>query len=70
MAKRSISIEEIQERIKSLTLPRLQELSDWFDAYKAEMWDQQIASDARAGKLDRLLEEAKLEAERGDFDPL
>lgn len=39
-----------------LDASELRALRAWFEPYDAEVWDRQIESDAKSGKLDRLTE--------------
>src|SRR5215216_698811 len=46
------------------------ELAKWFEEFHAQMWDQQIERDLKAGRLDSLLEEAKQDLESHRCEPL
>lgn len=63
-------VQSIEKEVKSLSLKELAEFRDWFQEYDAEAWDTQIAQDARAGKFDRLAEEALEQHGRGESKPL
>ena len=58
-----MSVKEIKQAITRLSLKELIELSDWLADYHAEVWDQQIARDLEAGRLDSMLEEVDQEYE-------
>lgn len=51
-------LEQIEREIESLTPEEFSALRDWFDAFDAAAWDARIEDDSRAGKLDRLREQA------------
>lgn len=51
-------LEKLEREIKGLSPEEVADLRDWFRQYDAEAWDRQIEEDVRAGKLDRLAEEA------------
>jgi hypothetical protein len=51
-------VEQIEGQIKDLTSEELQSLRAWFAEYDAQIWDRQFDADVRAGKLDRLAEDA------------
>lgn len=51
-------VEKIEQAIASLSTQELAQLRRWFRDFDAKAWDRQIEEDARAGKLDRLAEEA------------
>lgn len=61
-------MEDMVDRVKSLehAVTQLEEselkrFASWFASYEARLWDRQIARDAKAGKLDFLVQEAKAE---------
>jgi hypothetical protein len=51
-------LEEVKERIRQLSPDDVAELRAWFIEFYDELWDRQIESDAKSGKLDRLVNEA------------
>ena len=51
-------IEAIEHQIRQLSPEELTALREWFAAFDAEVWDRQLESDVRAGKLDALAEKA------------
>jgi len=51
-------VNDIEVRVKNLTLDELRSFRDWFTEFDAEVWDQQLAADVRAGKLDKLADQA------------
>jgi len=58
-------VEQIEGQIKELTSEELQSLRAWFSEYDAQIWDRQFEADVRAGKLDRLADDALREHEAG-----
>ncbi len=48
----------IEKEIESLAPDELAVLRAWFHDFDAAAWDRQLETDARAGKLDRLADEA------------
>ena len=63
-------VEHIQQQIESLTPEELASFRQWYTAFEADAWDQQIARDAAAGKLDALAERALEEHRQGKTRPL
>jgi hypothetical protein len=63
-------LEKIEKEIASLDPSDVRKLSDWFAAYEADLWDNQIAKDAAGGKLDALIEKAKRDIAKGKVSPL
>jgi hypothetical protein len=60
-----IDIEELEAKVSELPNEKFALFRDWFYQFENEMWDNQIASDFRAGKLNHLIEKARLEFSQG-----
>lgn len=60
-----MSIQEIEQAVTSLSSKELALFRQWFEKFDAKLWDEQIAADARAGKLDRVAEKALAEYRAG-----
>jgi hypothetical protein len=52
-------VEKIEQSVKELAGDELVQFREWFAEYDAAKWDEQIASDAEAGRLDKLIDQAK-----------
>lgn len=65
-----MDVKEIETAISELAPAQVAELADWFDAYRAQLWDQQIERDLASGKVQTLLDEAKRDLESGRCEPL
>ncbi|MCC6532221.1 MAG: hypothetical protein IT531_06710 [Burkholderiales bacterium] len=48
------NVENIERQIQQLSVDELAEFRRWFAEFDAELWDRQLVSDARSGKLDAL----------------
>ena len=59
-------VKSLEDEIEKLTPEELAAFREWFATYDADAWDRQIESDASAGRLDRLAEEALAAHERGE----
>ena len=64
-----MSIAEIEEAIKSLPKDQLAEFDQWYHSFVDDQWDDQIAADARNGKLDFLIEQADEAHRNGKVRP-
>lgn len=53
------SLSEIEAAIEQLPREEAHKLSDWLQEYLDDVWDEQIAADAKAGRLDELIQSAK-----------
>ena len=51
-------VEKVEKAVQELSFDELAEFRDWFAEYDWVAWDQQLERDIKAGKLDRLAEEA------------
>jgi hypothetical protein len=52
-------VQEIESAIAQLERKDVHAVADWLQEYREELWDKQIEADAKAGRLDKLMEEAK-----------
>lgn len=59
------ALETIEKKIMQLSKKELSEFRKWFAEFDADLWDRQIESDAAAGKLNKLAEEALKEYHEG-----
>lgn len=59
------TVAEIEAAIKSLPEPDVKSLASWFDDNRERLWDARMEADARSGKLDFLVEEARCECAAG-----
>ncbi len=62
-----MNVQEIEEAIAQLSPEELAELSAWLADYEAQVWNEEIARDLEAGRLDALLKE--IEAEYTEATP-
>lgn len=58
-------VENIEGQVKSLSAEELKAFRDWFASFDAEVWDAQIDSDAKHGKLRSFAERALRDHESG-----
>jgi len=65
-----MDVKEIESAISELPPSEVAELADWFDTYRAQLWDKQIERDLDSGKLQSLLDEARQDVESGNCKPL
>jgi hypothetical protein len=57
--------EEIAQAVQKLPPDQFAAFREWFEEFAAEAWDRQIEDDARAGRLDRLADEALRDLDEG-----
>ena len=53
------TVAEITGAVRRLPKKDLARFRKWFAEYDAVVWDQQLETDARSGKLDTLIREAQ-----------
>ena len=58
-------VQEIEDRVRELSGPEVRELREWLDEFEAELWDEQLAADSKAGKLNKLIERALADEQDG-----
>ncbi len=59
------TIQEIEDAVRHLPAETLVEFRAWFAEFDAERWDRQFESDATTGRLDWLVDEAKMDFRAG-----
>ncbi|MBC8037372.1 MAG: hypothetical protein H7X89_09155 [Rhizobiales bacterium] len=63
-------LEQIEKSIAELSAEDLAKLQAWLEEFRWEMWDRQLEADVKAGKLDKLGEEALAHHRAGRTRPL
>ena len=64
------TVKDIESAITQLEPKDVKAVADWLQEYREELWDKQIEADANAGRLDKLMEEAKQDYLAGHCQPL
>jgi len=60
------TVQEIESAIVQLKPKEIHAVADWLLEYRETLWDQRIADDAQAGKLDSLIKKAKASHRAGN----
>ena len=63
-------LEQIEKSVAELAPDEMKAFTVWFEELKADLWDLQIEADAKAGRLDKLAEEALEDLRAGRTTPL
>jgi len=58
-------LEELENRIRNLPPEDLAKFRAWFLEFDHVLWDRQIQSDSKSGKLDQLVNEALADYKTG-----
>jgi len=58
-------LEELEKRIRKLSPQDLAKFRSWFVEFDHALWDRQIESDGKSGKLDHLANEALADYKSG-----
>ena len=53
-----LTIKELEQAVSSLPREELTRFREWFDEFDAKSWDKQLEADAKAGKLNKIAEDA------------
>ncbi len=64
------TVEEIKAAIDRLSLSERAQLEKLLHGWEDDEWDRQIAEDARAGKLEKLIARVDAEIDAGDLRDL
>ena len=59
------TVQEIEKAITRLKPNEIKAVAEWLEEFREDMWDRQIESDARAGKLNELINKAKADYRAG-----
>lgn len=65
-----MTVKDIEQAIEKLPREEVVTLSAWFEEFETRIWDGQIAEDSKAGRFDKMIEQAKSEHELGLSKPL
>ncbi len=58
-------LEQIQSTIETLSSAEIAKLREWLDELDARLFDEKIERDAKSGKLDKLIAEARANHKAG-----
>jgi hypothetical protein len=58
-------LEQIQSSIEKLSPEEIAKLREWLDELDARLFDEKIERDAKAGKLDKLIKQARANVKAG-----
>ena len=64
------TVEDIQSAVSKLSREELVEFEEWFEEYIADIWDKQFEEDVKAGRLDKLAEQAMADFDAGRYTEL
>lgn len=59
------NVKALEKAVENLAPPDLMEFRTWFLNYDADLWDKEIETDYRSGKLDALISEALQDYQEG-----
>ncbi len=60
-----MNTQELEHAVMQLNREELSRFTQWFDDFRALLWDRQIAQDVKAGRFEALIEQANQEFETG-----
>ncbi len=63
------TVAEIESAIEKLDPKEIRRVGDWLDELRERLFDERIEADAKAGKLDKLMVEAKQDYLAGRCKP-
>jgi hypothetical protein len=64
------TIHEIEKAVSALPSKELEQFRKWFDEFDTKVWDKQFENDAMCGKLDKIVENAIADFNKGKFKEL
>ena len=63
-------LEQLEQEVENLSREDLAKFRDWFVEFDGKIWDEKIDADLAAGKLDRLISEARSDFKAGKANEL
>ena len=63
-------LQKIEDSVRALDQEEFRAFADWFANLQADRWDRQIEADARGGRLDKAIAQARTEIANGGTRPL
>ncbi len=60
-----MSVEELEKAVAGLPPDELSKFRAWYEAFDSDLWDRQFEADVKAGKWDKLADEAIAEHKKG-----
>ncbi|TPI34878.1 hypothetical protein FJW07_24335 [Mesorhizobium sp. B3-1-9] len=63
-------LEQIEKSVAELSPDELKAFAAWFEALQADLWDRKIEADAKSGRLDKLVADARAEIAAGKLRDL
>jgi hypothetical protein len=68
--RRMTKLEQIEKSVAELSPAEMRKFVRWLEEYREAEWDRRIEADAKAGKLDKFIAEARAEIKAGKLTPL
>jgi hypothetical protein len=63
-------VSEIERAVSRLSAEDLTRFRKWFEQFDAQMWDRQFEADVKAGRLNRIAEQALADYDAGNAQEL
>ncbi|MDX9992330.1 MAG: hypothetical protein RBS68_09805 [Anaerolineales bacterium] len=63
-------VSEIERAVSRLSAEDLTRFRKWFEQFDAQKWDRQFEADVKAGRLDRIAEQALADYDAGNVQEL
>lgn len=61
------AIDEIEKAVSRLSSEDLAKFREWFEEFDARVWDDKIEKDMKAGKLEKIAQEALVDFKQGRY---
>jgi hypothetical protein len=62
-----MDLKELKQAIQGLSADDFKTFEAWFDDFRTEQWNKQISADTKAGKLNKMAEQALADFRKGKF---
>lgn len=62
-----MTLKDLQQAVAQLSPEDFKTFEAWFDDFRTEQWNRQIAADTKSGKLNKMAEQALKDFRKGKF---
>jgi hypothetical protein len=62
-----MDLAELKQAIQNLSSKNFKTFEVWFDNFRSEQWEKEISADTKAGKLNKMAEQALEDFRKGKF---
>jgi hypothetical protein len=65
-----MNLKELKQAVQGLSNDDFKTFEAWVDNFRSQQWDEEIKADTKAGKLNKMAEQALADFRKGKFTKL